>query len=133
VWNWHYQFGVDRDPDKRRAYGVLTGFDISGEPIRPTGLRATRVELHVSPHEDVATEEKRDDRLASIGWVSLSGETLQGYVRTPTGTLPLLLQLLSRGQLGYIVMRGEKLRYRRASLNEIDFCKTLDESEDLPD
>lgn len=47
--------------------------------------------------------------------------------------LPLLLQLLVVDELRYAIVQGSKLRYRSATIRQCQFCRSLDESEDLPE
>jgi hypothetical protein len=64
--------------------------------------------------------------------VDLMEDTPRGHVWVPPAVLPLLLQLLTANALRYAVMRGNRLRYRKANLRDCRFCRTLDEVEDLP-
>mgnify|MGYP007077560025 CR=1 FL=1 len=55
----------------------------------------------------------------------------QANLWLPTDVQPSLLQLLIAGQLRYAVMVGEKMRYHRARIRSFQFCRTLDEDEDI--
>lgn len=133
-WNFHYDFGhvvYRHDP---RNYREFTTIEITGRLIRPPGLKADKASLRVSAGGTAdELNQQRDVTTHLIGLLDLMGDTLRGHVSIPPDALPPLLQLLVAGQLGYAILRGGKLRYRSAHIIDCQFCRTLDEKEDLAD
>jgi hypothetical protein len=79
------------------------------------------------------TSDKPSEPRRLIGLLDLRATTLRGHVTVPANMLPLLLQLLVADQLHYAIVQGSKLRYRSATIRQCQFCRSLDENEDLPE
>lgn len=133
-WNFDYHFGhvvYRHDPRNYREFSTM---EITGTPIRPVGLKADKAFLTVSTGATLdELNQQRDVTTHLIGLINLIDGTLRGHLSIPSDAFQPLLQLLIAGQLGYAVLRGSKLRYRSAHIVDCQFCRTLDEIEDLPE
>jgi len=89
--------------------------------------------LECKCRSETASHDKSDESVSLVGMLDVIEDTLRGHVWVPPDVMPLLLQLLTANELRYAVMRGGRLRYRKANLRDCRFCRTLDETEDLPD
>jgi hypothetical protein len=125
-WKWHYHLRPalpKLEPERFRGYAHI---EIFGEPFRPTKLKAKRAELIIYGHE-------QDGDSDTIGLLTLIEETLQAVVWMPVEAMSSVLQMLIANELHYAVLRGERLRYRRGLIRDLDLSRAIDEYEDVPD
>ena len=125
-WNWHYHHRAAREKETD-ADASFAELEISGEPFRPSDLRASRAELIVYGHGASRRGE------GSVGLVNVADQILRAVIWLPTDGVSSLLSLLTANELRYAVLHGNKLRYRQAHVRSVQFSRSVDEDEDVPD
>ncbi|MBK3665079.1 hypothetical protein JJE66_28085 [Bradyrhizobium diazoefficiens] len=123
-WNWSYSFGVNEPRYNGRTYGDYRHIVVRAEVLLPSKLKlkARTAELTFMPDVQLANiEQKREHRPTGVGYIDVREARLTGGFSMSADALGPVMQMLVAGRFKYIVLDGERLRYRKARIRNYRF------------
>lgn len=113
----------------KRLYFDHRHLTLKGKLRAPARVTVNLVELCLVPDFDLPDWSGKSYVPQAVGGLHLNQGLLTGYLSLPEDALPAILQMLIADRFRYVVLHGDKLRYRRASVRSYRMEMTLDEAE----
>ena len=130
-WHWEYSFGVNVGRQQDTAYPEYCYLTIEATVLRPQKIETGAAELIFIPESGLAEldREAASPRL-SVGSLELrDAARLFGHLFMPTDALDPILQMLIAERFKYLLLNGERMRWRRALVHRYEFAADYNKSD----
>jgi len=135
-WDWGFSFSVNVPPGDDRLYSDYRHLHVHGHVLRPRKINVETAELLFLPEVGLSEMQLQhgQTRPSAVGSVSTEGTRtegmrLAGYLSMPSDALGLVLQMLIGGRYKYVLLDGERLRYRKALIRHYFFSGEYNDDE----
>jgi hypothetical protein len=131
-WDWSLSFGLQSMRGHEDPYSDYRHLNMRGKLIRPSKLECHKVELSFLPDTRLNEDMRKQHTPVSVGSLNLCQGNMYGLLCIPSDAVSPLLTIATAGELRYIVMHGDKLRYGSARIKGFRVEMHIDE-DDLGD
>jgi hypothetical protein len=134
-WEWTYTFGVNASCCEDTQYADHRHLYIHGTLLRPRTFKIETVKLTFHPEQGLADLQRQHDEPPppSVGSLNIQDAQLTGYLFIPMDALAPLLQMLLADRFKYVLLDGERMRYRKALIHRFEMTAHYDEADYLDD
>ena len=134
-WDWTYSFGVNASCCDDTQYADYRHLFIRGTLLRPRKIKVETVELTFHPEQGLADMRRQGDEPPppSVGSLNIQDTQLTGYLFIPMDALGPLLQMLVADRFKYVLLDGERMRYRKALISRYEMTAHYDDADYLDD
>lgn len=128
-WDWSFSFGLDGTKYSGDPYSDFRHLEITGSLISPTIEKVEKVTVHLLPDADLNKSNRLEREPIAVGSLRLDDSTLQGLISMPLDALDSILLMLETNRIKFILMQGQKLRYRQSPVTNYSLQRELDEDD----
>jgi hypothetical protein len=130
-WDWDFSFGVNTIKDKDDPYFDFRHLELRGKLLRPSGIEVDDVEVAFLPDRRLNETERSRDEPQSVGSFQIHRGTLQFIIPMPADVLPAVLQMMIAGRFRFVIMDGDRPRYRQGRVRMYRLVRDYDR-DDFP-
>lgn len=130
-WDWSLSFGVDETRYRDDPYSEFRHFELRGKILRPTKLQPLQGVMHLLPDPRLDWSQREKSEPRAVGSLNADNERLSGIISMPADAVAPVVQMLMGNRFRFLVLTGEKLRYRKALIRSYQLQMAIDE-DDLP-
>jgi hypothetical protein len=113
-WDWSYSFSLNATRYRQGPYLEFRHLHIWGTLLLPSNLKPDTVELTLMPDILLGADAWQPPR--AVGSLELHGADLIGHLSMMSDALGPVLQMLIANVTKFVVMDGERMRYRKSLL-----------------
>lgn len=128
-WDWSFSFGISHDKRQDDPYSEYRHLVVKGSLLRPAGVKAKDAELIFLPNIENNEANRMQHEPKSIGSLNLYNGILHGLLSMPADALPPVLTVLSAQRFRFVLLQGERLRWRKALIRSYSIDTHLDEDD----
>jgi hypothetical protein len=132
-WDWSYSFGANAVLYRDELFSDYRHLQIRGTLLLPRRIKVETVELHCLP--DIGPQEmKREGQPPprAVGSLHIQETRLMGNLSMAADALGPVMQMLIADRLKYVVLDGERMRWRKALIRHYEIMTQVT-VEDYPD
>lgn len=134
-WEWSYSFGVNDPRYDDQPYSDYRHMVVRAKVLLPSKLKlkAELAELTFMPDVSASDLDTKPDRHpVGVGSIDLRDAGIAGGFSMASDALDPVMQMMVAGRFKFIVLEGEKMRYRKPRIRHYRFETQLN-LEEYPD
>lgn len=126
TWEWSFSFGVNKMRQFDDPYSDYRHLQISGPLKRPAMSKITSASITLLPEIRLNESERQKDHSQHVGSIDARGNDFSVLLSIPADALPSIVAAFHAGQLQYLVMEGDKLRYGHGLVTHFRLDRMVD-------
>lgn len=122
-WDWSYSFGLNGLLHSDAHYSDHRHLQVLGTLLLPTRIKEKDASLAFLPHIEAEEIEGRPGVAPprAVGSLTIHNGEIEGNLGMPRDALSPILQMLIAEHFRYVVMNGERMRWRNALIRGYRF------------
>lgn len=127
TWDWSFSFGVNKISSFSDPYNDFRHLVITGTLKQPAMPKVTSVSVTLMPDMRFNESARQNDKPQHVGSINARGSEFDALLSIPADVLPSIIAALHAGQIRFVAMEGEKLRYGEGLVTRFSLDRTADD------
>lgn len=115
--------------DREEPYSDYRHLDLRGRLLHPKTIKAEEAEVTLLPNRRLNEGERARDTPRSVRSFQLHRGRLEVILSMPLDALPCVLQMAIADRFRYVVLSGDRPRYRQGRIRNYRLQMTIDEDD----